>query len=178
MFKYPVFIGIGSNMGDAADNCLKGISEIGKVAQITAVSSFYKTEPVGYIKQDWFVNCAIKIETNLTPYPLFTALQEIEKRLGRKRGIIGSTGSRWEPRIIDLDILLFDNMIIVEDDLKIPHPEIHKRRFVLEPLSEIAGNLVHPVIGKTVKEMLKELNSSQRVELLKPKPNLTTEKHG
>ncbi len=160
MSKYPVSIGIGSNEGNAADNCLKGIGEIGKIARIIAVSSFYKTEPVAYLEQDWFVNCAIKIETYLTPHALLIALKDIEKRFGRERGI------KWGPRIIDFDILLFDKLVIDEDNLKIPHPEMHNRRFVLEPLSEIAGNLVHPVIGKTVKELLKELNFSQRVELL------------
>ncbi|MBI3599679.1 MAG: 2-amino-4-hydroxy-6-hydroxymethyldihydropteridine diphosphokinase [Nitrospinae bacterium] len=179
MSKYPVFIGIGSNMVDAVDNCAKGIHEIGKIAEnrIAAISSFYKTEPVGYLGQDWFVNCVIKIEANLTPHALLIDLQEIEKRFGRKRDI------KWGPRIIDLDILLFDDLIINEKDLKIPHPRMQERRFVLDPLSEIAGNLVHPVIGKTVKELLKELNFSQKVELLEqreqtPHPSLSPEGRG
>ncbi len=163
MSGYPVFIGIGSNVGDAVDNCIKAIKEIGLIKgnRIVAVSSFYKTEPISNIKQDWFINCVVKIETDLTPYSLLSDLQNIEKKLGRKRDI------RHGPRTVDLDILLYDNLIVDEDRLKIPHPEIHKRRFVLEPLAEIDENLIHPIIKKSIKSLLNEIGTVQRVELLR-----------
>ena len=93
MSGYPVFIGIGSNVGDATDNCIKAVKEIGLIKgnRIVKVSSLYMTEPISHIKQDWFINCVVKIETDLTPYSLLSDLQEVEKRLGRKRDIIAST---------------------------------------------------------------------------------------
>jgi 2-amino-4-hydroxy-6-hydroxymethyldihydropteridine diphosphokinase len=164
MSGYPVFIGIGSNIGDAADNCIKAIKEIGLIKgnRIIAVSSLYRTEPISHIEQDWFINCVIKIETDLTPYSLLSDLQDVEKRLGRKRDM------RHGPRTIDLDILLYDNLIVDEERLRIPHPEMHKRRFVLEPLAEIDENLIHPVIKKSIRLLLSEIGTVQRVELLRP----------
>ncbi len=169
MSVYPVFIGIGSNVGDAIDNCIKAIKEIGLIKgnRMAAVSSLYRTEPISLIKQDWFINCVVKIETDLTPYSLLSDLQNIEKRLGRKRDIIASTSSRWGPRTIDLDILIFNSVIIDDDKLKIPHPRMHERRFVLEPLSEIDENLIHPIIKKSIKSLLNEIGTVQRVELLR-----------
>jgi len=162
------YIGIGSNVGDKIDNCLKGIVEIGRINRnkIIAVSSIYKTESIGYTEQEWFVNCVIKIKTDLTPYFLLYYLQDVEKRLGRKRGKIASTSSRWGPRTIDLDILMFNRVIIDDVQFKIPHPRMHERRFVLEPLSEIDENLIHPVIKKSVRTLLDELGTGQRVEPL------------
>lgn len=162
MSGHPVFIGIGSNVGDAIDNCIKAVKEIGlmKCNRIMAVSSLYRAEPIDYIKQDWFVNCVVKIETDLTPYSLLSDLQDVEKRLGRKKDI------RHGPRIIDLDILIFNSLIIDDDKLKIPHPRMHERRFVLEPLSEIDENLIHPIIKKSIRILLNELGTGQRVEPL------------
>ncbi len=162
MSVYPVFIGIGSNVGDAIDNCIKAIKEIGLIKgnRMAAVSSLYRTEPISLIKQDWFINCVVKIETDLTPYSLLSDLQNIEKRLGRKRDI------RHGPRTIDLDILIFNSLIIDDDKLKIPHPRMHERRFVLEPLAEIDENLIHPIIKKSIKSLLNEIGTVQRVELL------------
>lgn len=162
MSVHPVFIGIGSNVGDTVDNCIKAVKEIGlmKCNRMVAVSSLYRAEPIDYIKQDWFVNCVVKIETDLTPYSLLSDLQDVEKRLGRKRDI------RHGPRIIDLDILIFNSLIIDDDKLKIPHPRMHERRFVLEPLSEIDENLIHPIIKKSVKMLLNELGREQKVEPL------------
>jgi len=163
MSGYPVFIGIGSNVGDATDNCIKAVKEIGLIKgnRIVKVSSLYMTEPISHIKQDWFINCVVKIETDLTPYSLLSDLQKVEKRLGRKRDI------RHGPRTIDLDILIFNSLIIDDDKLKIPHPRMHERRFVLEPLSEIDENLIHPVIKKSIKSLLNEIGIVQRVELLR-----------
>ena len=163
MSGYSVFIGIGSNVGDATDNCIKAVKEIGLIKgnRIVKVSSLYMTEPISHIKQDWFINCVVKIETDLTPYSLLSDLQKVEKRLGRKRDI------RHGPRTIDLDILIFNSLIIDDDKLKIPHPRMHERRFVLEPLSEIDENLIHPVIKKSIKSLLNEIGIVQRVELLR-----------
>jgi len=163
MSGYPVFIGIGSNVGDATDNCIKAVKEIGLIKgnRIVKVSSLYMTEPISHIKQDWFINCVVKIETDLTPYSLLSDLQKVEKRLGRKRDI------RHGPRTIDLDILIFNSLIIDDNKLKIPHPRMHERRFVLEPLSEIDENLIHPVIKKSIKSLLNEIGIVQRVELLR-----------
>lgn len=162
MPEYPVFIGIGSNIGDAAYNCARGIEGIGEIDgnKIIAISSFYRSEPIGHIEQDWFVNCVIKIKTDLTPHSLLTALHDVEKSFGRKRGI------KYGPRVIDLDVLLFDSLIIDEGEFKIPHPRMHERRFVLEPMSEIDANFIHPVTKKTIKELLTELGGSQKVEPL------------
>ena len=163
MSGYPVFIGIGSNVGDATDNCIKAVKEIGLIKgnRIVKVSSLYMTEPISHIKQDWFINCVVKIETDLTPYSLLSDLQKVEKRLGRKRDI------RHGPRTIDIDILIFNSLIIDDNKLKIPHPRMHERRFVLEPLSEIDENLIHPVIKKSIKSLLNEIGIVQRVELLR-----------
>lgn len=116
--------------------------------RITAISSFYETEPVGYQDQGWFINRAIGIETSLSPMKLLKTTQGIEKDLGRERSI------RWGPRTIDIDILAYGRRIINTPALKIPHPRLHERRFVLVPLDEIAANFVHPVLGKSINSIL------------------------
>jgi 2-amino-4-hydroxy-6-hydroxymethyldihydropteridine diphosphokinase len=156
------YIGIGSNLGDKLDQCEKAISEILKVDhhKLLAKSSFFKTQPVGYTSQDWFVNGVIKIETDLEPFDLFRMLKAIESRLGRLKTF------RWGPRSIDLDILFFDETEIQTEELQIPHPLIHERQFVLIPLAEIDPGLIHPVIRKTVQELLENLKQDQGVEKL------------
>ncbi len=144
------FIGIGSNIGDKIKNCLRAIYMIDRMNGCSVIkrSAFYKTEPVGYRNQSWFVNCVIKIDTSYEPYKLLKKLQRIEYMMGRKRQI------RWGPRIIDLDILLFEDIVIDTEELKIPHPLMHERRFVLVPMSQIEPDLVHPVLNKKIKEIL------------------------
>ena len=156
------YIGIGSNLGDKLDQCEKAISEILKVDhhKLLAKSSFFKTQPVGYTSQDWFVNGVMKIETDLEPFDLFRMLKAIESRLGRLKTF------RWGPRSIDLDILFFDETEIQTEELQIPHPLIHERQFVLIPLAEIDPGLIHPVIRKTVQELLENLKQDQGVEKL------------
>src|SRR4030067_994666 len=129
------YIGLGSNMGDKVANLKKAVLELGKVPgnKVLAVSSFYKTEPVGGVEQDWFVNAAAEIETSLTPRELLNKLLYIEKNLGRVRD------ARWGPRVIDLDILLYDDLVMDEEGLSIPNPYLHERGFVLVPLAEIAA---------------------------------------
>ncbi|MBI5286753.1 MAG: 2-amino-4-hydroxy-6-hydroxymethyldihydropteridine diphosphokinase [Deltaproteobacteria bacterium] len=158
------FFCIGSNLGDKIENCKKAVKELAGHAGIRVVkaSSLYTTEPWGYVDEDWFVNCVVQVETPLDPYSLLRTTQLIEDRLGRKRG--GSVG----PRVIDLDILLYDGVVLETDELTIPHPLLHKRRFVLTPLAEIAPNIIHPVLGKTVLELLNGLDDTKRVELCEP----------
>lgn len=153
------YIAIGSNIGDSLTNCRQAIQAIGaeKGNKIVACSSFYLTEPVGRKDQNWFINAVIAVETTFSPYQLIDFLMRVEKNMGRERK------ERWGPRIIDLDILFYENLICQENNLQIPHPEIAKRRFVLLPLKAIAPHLVHPILGKTVSELLDELPPGQRV---------------
>ncbi|MBS3918123.1 MAG: 2-amino-4-hydroxy-6-hydroxymethyldihydropteridine diphosphokinase [Deltaproteobacteria bacterium] len=159
---YTAYIGIGSNAGDKVLNCETAISEILKIDRhrLLVRSSFFKTRPIGYTAQDWFVNGVIKIETDLEPIDLFRMLKAIEIRLGRKETFRGG------PRVIDLDLLLFDDRRIETGVLQVPHPRLHERQFVLIPLSEIDPNLIHPVMEKTVGELLEEIKEDQGVERL------------
>ncbi len=156
------YIGIGSNIGDKVNNCEKAVSEISKADRhkLLAKSSHFKTQPVGYTSQDWFVNGVIKIETDLEAPELLRALKTIESQMGRSKSF------RWGPRIIDLDILLYDDLEIRSEDLQIPHPLLQDRQFVLAPLVEIDPNLIHPVFKKTIQELLTSLKEDQGVEKL------------
>ena len=148
-----VFIGIGSNVGDPLNNCLKAISMIRQImgCHVIRISSLYRTEPVGYRDQDWFVNCVILLQTELAPKELFNHLQNIEKIMGREKDI------KWGPRSIDLDIILCEDLILEDEGLTIPHPFMHERRFVLIPMNEIAPDVIHPVLNKSVEELLNDL---------------------
>lgn len=154
-----VFLGLGSNQGDRDLYILRAIAEIGKLpsSRITAVSSFYDTEAVGPVQQPDFLNAAIRLETPLPPEELLRELKRIETGLGRTGGV------RWGPRRIDLDILLYGDLVMDTPELTIPHPRLHERRFVLEPLVEIASETVHPVMGQAVSQLLAELPAGQRV---------------
>ncbi len=158
------FIGVGSNIGEKIENCMKAISLLDSIEGCSVIkrSSFYKTEPVGYKDQDWFINCVVMIETELSPYELLEKLKEIELSMGREKGV------RWGPRIIDLDILLYEDTVIDSDELTIPHLLMHKRRFVIVPLNEIAPDFIHPVLKKSIKELLKRIpEDGQEVALIK-----------
>ncbi len=156
------YIGIGSNLGDKLNQCEKAISEILKTGyhKLLAKSSFFKTKPIGYTSQDWFVNGVIKIETDLEAPELLQILKAIESQLGRTETF------RWGPRTIDLDILFFDDAEIYTEELRIPHPSIQERQFVLIPLAEIDRYLIHPVFKKTVQELLNNIKEDQEVEKL------------
>jgi 2-amino-4-hydroxy-6-hydroxymethyldihydropteridine diphosphokinase len=131
---------------------------------VLAASSLYETEPVDFIEQPWFLNCAVALETRKTPQQLLAAILGIEEQMGRKR--LQNKG----PRSIDIDILLFDNVIMNSKELTIPHPAMHQRRFVLEPLAEIAPDAIHPVLKKTIRELRDALPPGQAVRRLeKPK---------
>jgi 2-amino-4-hydroxy-6-hydroxymethyldihydropteridine diphosphokinase len=156
------YIGIGSNLGDKLHHCEKAISEILKIDRhkLIAKSSLFKTQPIGYTSQDWFVNGVIKIETDLEALELLRILKTIESQLGRTEIF------RWGPRTIDLDILFFDDAEIYTEELQIPHPLIQDRQFVLVPLAEIDRNLIHPVLKKTIQELLNNFKEDQGVERL------------
>ncbi|OGP73412.1 MAG: 2-amino-4-hydroxy-6-hydroxymethyldihydropteridine diphosphokinase [Deltaproteobacteria bacterium RBG_16_49_23] len=167
-----VYIGIGSNLGDKIAHCEKAISEILNIDRhrLLSRSSLFKTRPIGYTAQDWFVNGVIKLESDLEPHDLFRALKDVESRLGRAETF------RWGPREIDLDILLYDDRIIQTENLQIPHPHMHERQFVLIPLVEIEPELIHPVLKKSVQNLLKEAKEDQGVEKLKSFPRSLCER--
>lgn len=143
---HTVYLSLGTNMGDKKKNLLEAIERIGKLenTKITAQSTILETEPFGYTEQDMFLNACIEIKTLFTPQELLEKLLNIELEMGRVRTI------KWGPRIIDIDILFFDDEIIQDKNLAVPHPWISERMFVLEPLCEIAPNLVHPLERKPV----------------------------
>ncbi|MCX7817287.1 MAG: 2-amino-4-hydroxy-6-hydroxymethyldihydropteridine diphosphokinase [Syntrophales bacterium] len=156
------FIGIGSNLGDPLAQCEQAVSTIRRVEEIRclAQSSWYLTAPVGGVPQNDFINGVLKVSTTLKPIELLNMLKIIERSFGERTAI------KWGPRYMDLDILFYGRAIIEEKQLVIPHPECHRRRFVLEPLCEIEPGLVHPVFGLTVKELLDQLGETQRVQRL------------
>jgi 2-amino-4-hydroxy-6-hydroxymethyldihydropteridine diphosphokinase len=147
-----VYIGIGSNLGDRGENCIRAIELLEQRGiPVKKRSSLYETEPWGVKDQPLFLNMAIEIETALSPRDLLKILKETEQEIGRE------TSSQWGPRIIDLDILLFNTDIVDEDTLSIPHPFMHERDFVLKPLSEIAPDAEHPVLHKSIRELEMQL---------------------
>jgi len=153
------YLGLGSNLGHREANIASALKMLGQEARILKVSSLYETEPVGYKDQPWFLNCACVLETELTPQALLKLAKTIEKNLGRKRTL------RFGPRLIDIDILFYDDLILDSPDLVIPHPRLAERAFVLVPLKEIAPNLVHPLLGVTIEELLEGTESLERVRL-------------
>lgn len=156
------FLGIGSNIGDATANCATAVKRISDIDGIRALrcSSLYKTQPVGVEEQGWFVNGVIEIRARLGPRALMNAVQSVEDEIGRLRG------EKWGPRIIDIDILLYGQVVMEEEGLVIPHSELHKRRFVLVPLNEIAPCAIHPAFGISVKGLLDRLQDENKVEWL------------
>ncbi len=158
-----VFISIGSNLGDKYDNCLKGIERLNQLnhTTVTEVSAFYQTDPVDYTDQDWFVNGVVKISTGLAPIELMVSLKGIEQALGQFEKAV-----RFGPRLIDLDIVFYDNLVMHQDTVILPHPRMHKRRFVLKPLCDIDAELVHPVLNRTVQSLLNELKEDDQNVLL------------
>jgi dihydroneopterin aldolase/2-amino-4-hydroxy-6-hydroxymethyldihydropteridine diphosphokinase len=151
-----VYIGLGSNIGNRESYLNDALQLLNNdLSKVTRVSSFYSTKPVGYTAQEDFLNCAAELKTLLTPPDLLRFLQDIETRLKRKRII------KWGPRTIDLDILLYDDAIVMEETLVIPHPRMHERLFVLVPLSEIAPCIVHPLLGQSIIELKEQLAAIQ-----------------
>jgi 2-amino-4-hydroxy-6-hydroxymethyldihydropteridine diphosphokinase len=151
------YLSLGSNLGDREGHLRDAISRLGSEGRVTAVSSFYETEPVEVTAQPWFLNCAIALETPKTPEVLMTSILRIEQGMGRKRE------QKKGPRTIDIDILLFGHAVIATPGLTVPHPAMQERRFVLEPLAEIRPEALHPQFNKTVLELLQALPPGQEV---------------
>lgn len=159
-----VYIGIGSNLGDPYENCIRAVEVIRdhSLCEINVLSPFYRTQPVGIEGDNWFINAVLSINTTLSPAELIEMLLDVEKKMGRTR-----TGLRWESRIIDLDILLIGSEIINDKNLTVPHPRMHTRRFVMAPMADIAPDFIHPVLGKSMAEILDEIPlKEQEVRLM------------
>jgi len=151
------YLSLGSNIGDRVANIRECIARIGSVGHVSKVSSYYETEPMEWREQPWFVNSVVQLETELSAEELLTSIQRIEAELGRTRELLKG------PRTIDIDILLLDFLVVDENNLQVPHPAMHKRRFVLEPLSEIAPEAWHPVLARTAGELLQEIRSGEGI---------------
>jgi 2-amino-4-hydroxy-6-hydroxymethyldihydropteridine diphosphokinase len=152
------YLGLGANLGDPRrqlSEALKLLNAAEEV-EVTRVSTFYRNPPLGPADQPWYVNAAARVRTRLGPEELLRLLQQVEAALGRVRG------EHWGPRRLDLDLLLYNGEVIFAPDLVVPHPEMHRRGFVLVPLAEIAPQAWHPVLGKSAGDLLAELNPADR----------------
>ena len=160
MNPHIAFISVGSNLGDKLDNCCAGVSALTRSPDsgLLAQSPVYRTEPVDYLDQDWFINYVVKIETSLEAQALLKRIKSIEHTAGRARDAI-----RFGPRVLDLDILLFDQVVLEDAELTIPHPRMHKRRFVLKPICDIDPEINHPVLHLTMRSLLNALNDPAQV---------------
>lgn len=155
-----VYIGLGANLGDRELALLRAVAELGKLpgTRITAISPFYETEPVGVTDQPNFYNAAARLATALPPLELLDSLKRIEVDVfGRK------PSGKWGPRSMDLDILVYGDLVLSEERLTVPHPRLHERRFALQPLCDIAPDLRHPVRNKTMAELLAALPAGEKV---------------
>ena len=152
-----VYLSLGSNVGDRQANLKEAIHRLGSLGEVAAVSSFYETEPVEFAAQPWFLNCAVRLNTEKMPRQLLRGVLDIEQKMGRRRE------QKKGPRIIDVDIVLFGNSIIETKGLTIPHAAMLERRFVLEPLAEIAPEVRHPGLKRTMRELRDQLPAGQIV---------------
>ena len=152
-----VYLSLGSNVGNREANLRQAISRLGTIGRVQKVSSFYETEPVEFVAQPWFLNCALALETEKMPKQLLSSILQIEQEMGRRRE------QKKGPRTIDIDILLFGSPVIDTKDLTIPHPAMHERRFVLEALAEIAPEQRHPIFKRTVRELREALPAGPSV---------------
>ncbi len=154
--NHIVFIALGSNLGDKKENLEKAIREIAETAGVvSAISSVYETEPWEFVSPNSFLNMVIRIETSLTPVQLLRLTQKTERKIGRT----SKTTDSYHDRLIDIDLILYDDLILASPGLTLPHPHLHERLFVLEPLCEIAPEVLHPVLKKSMRELLLRLHS-------------------
>ncbi len=157
-----VYLGVGSNLGDKQENIRRALELLQEKCEVRAVSSLYHTEPVGFADQNWFLNGAVKIETELALAELRSFLRSIEERLGKKS--IRKNG----PRTIDLDMLFYGSQTVNEGGLTVPHPRLHERLFVLAPLEEICPDFVHPLLNRSVGDLKSGTRDKHKVERLTP----------
>ncbi len=157
------YLSLGSNLGDRSANLEMGRIGLEKAGlRCKAASSVYETEPVGFLDQPWFLNQTLGVETRLPPKELLRCCLDIELAQGRQRQF------KYSPRTLDIDILLYGNARVDEPGIVIPHPRMHKRRFVLEPLAEIAAEVYHPVLMKTIRSLLESCPDQSLVRLYSP----------
>jgi 2-amino-4-hydroxy-6-hydroxymethyldihydropteridine diphosphokinase len=159
MTTHWAYLSIGSNLGDPLQNCCRGIELLCADSRIEMISRspFYWTQPVDFVDQAWFLNAALKIRTDLPPPALLDRMQAVQTALGRKERSI-----RFGPRILDLDIIFYQDCIMKTPQLTIPHPRMHKRRFVLQPICDIDPEVVHPVLHKNVFRLLNQLDTNDQ----------------
>jgi 2-amino-4-hydroxy-6-hydroxymethyldihydropteridine diphosphokinase len=165
LVRKTVYLSLGSNIGDRVANLEAAIDRLRSVGDVIGVSSFYETEPVEFTAQPWFLNCVVQLETEKMPKQLLAAMVRIERAMGRQRT------RQKGPRLIDLDILLFGAAVIKTEGLMIPHPAMPERRFVLEPLAEIAPEVRHPVLKRSARELLEALPPGQAVRKFRLEKN-------
>jgi 2-amino-4-hydroxy-6-hydroxymethyldihydropteridine diphosphokinase len=156
---HTAYICVGSNLGNKFENCRRAIVGLtrGEASRLIEQSPIYRTEPVDYEDQDWFVNFVVKIATHLGPLHLLQKLKSIEARAGRRRDVV-----RFGPRVLDLDIIFYDDLVMDAPQLSIPHPRMHKRRFVLGPVCDIDPHIKHPVLGRTVRSLREDLDETEQ----------------
>jgi 2-amino-4-hydroxy-6-hydroxymethyldihydropteridine diphosphokinase len=165
--EHRAYIGVGSNQGSKEENCRRAVQEIDRMPQtsVREVSTWFVTEPWGAASTEWYVNGVVAVDTDLEPEALLKHCQGLERQMGRR-----PSPSRWTDRVIDLDILFFGDMVLEGPELTIPHPELHRRRFVLAPLCEIAPDLRHARLGSDIRELLARVPDDKRVrEIVSPR---------
>lgn len=152
---HKVFLALGSNVGEKENNIKNAITSLGSILKNIQVAPFYISKAVGYTDQDDFVNTALVGYTDLKPQELLKQIKELEQQLGRKKRF------RWGPREIDIDIIFYDNLILQAEMLEIPHPRMHERDFVLQPVIDLEPNYLHPLLHKTVQQLLVEIPKNE-----------------
>lgn len=160
---HTVYISVGSNIGAKIDHCRFGISQVAahRDIELTATSPFYRTAPVDYTDQDWFVNAAFRIATSLDAHELLRVTNHVQVAAGQ-----GVKEIRFGPRTLDLDLIFYDQRVLKSSDLELPHPRMHKRRFVLQPICDIDPQFVHPVFGCCVQDLIENMQDDQQEVIL------------
>jgi 2-amino-4-hydroxy-6-hydroxymethyldihydropteridine diphosphokinase len=155
--KHSVYLALGTNLGHRLENLQAAVDALAPEVIVSAESKIYETPAWGYEDQPAFLNMAIKAETDLEPEPLLKYLKALEVRLGRAQSF------RWGPRLIDMDILFYDDLVVDTQSVVLPHPRLQERAFVLVPLADIAPDFIHPVLKKTIKELLGAMATSKGI---------------